>query len=194
MQSSPDYLRFRESHHAVARWFALGLTISEVARKTGYSRRRLHILLGDPSFQELIVSYHKDIDNNAQKDIDSFDELQTQARNLAESLLVERLLTSLEDGADPLPLSMLNKISQDRADRTGYSKHTRQTIEIGFADALDRAIERSNSVRLINVEARPVAPSVIHAPVRSEDVTAEPQPSPKAIAPSFAKVLSKRTI
>lgn len=183
--SAPAYLRFRESHHAIARWFAQGLTISKVADNTGYSRRRLHILLADPTFQELVASYHADLDAEVRKDLDIYRDLSTKNMIRAELVVQDHL----DDEENPPSLTMANKISQDRADRLGYGKNSTIKHEHTFADALDRAIERSARAKVINhipkqIEAQPdPVPRSAHA---ANDV---PEVEPR---PSIANVLKKR--
>lgn len=193
----PAFVRFRESHHAIARMFAKGLTVSKVSHETGYSRRRLHILLADPTFQELVVSYNAEEEQEAEH----YGQLQISARNLAEMLLVERLQAATEEDGEPVSISILNKISQDRADRTGYSKHNVVRHELGFSEQLERAIARSANAKVINhepkqIEARPSAVP-IPSPDRPQTAVAEPRlpPAPSTSpGPSIARVLQKRPL
>lgn len=187
--ASPAYVRFRESHHAVARWFAQGLTMSMVCERTGYTRRRLNLLLADPTFQDLVATYHAEIEERVRKDIDVYDDLQRRNMIRAEHLIADRL----DDEEEPLSVSILDRISQGRADRTGYSKHSTVKHEHSFADALDRAIERSGRAKVIDheppkqlavIEARP-PPDVNLAPASPTTVAAGPRPS-------FATILKNR--
>lgn len=189
---SYSFARFRESHHAVAREFAKGLTLSEVCRSTGYTRRRLKILLDDPTFQELITSYAVEFGNAVRQDFDAYDDLQRKNMLLAEQQITDRLDGALDEDGDPIPLHILDRISQSRADRTGYSKHSTVKHEHSFADALDKAIERSNKARVIDhvpaqIEARPL-PDATHQPPDVPTKGAEPL-LPK---PSFKRVLTKK--
>lgn len=174
----PAFVKFREAHHAIARMFAKGHTVSKVAHETGYSRRRLYMLLDDPTFQELVVHYN----NEEEADHDLYGRLQVSARNLAEMLLLERLQASTEEDGEPMSAMALNKISQDRADRTGYSKHTKQTVEHSFSDQLERAIARSNAAKLIDhvppkLEAQP-STGAVPSPDGPMPVVAELHHSP----------------
>ena len=152
LKGNPLYARFREAHHAVARMFASGMTISKVARESGYTRRRLHILLQDPSFQELVVEKSKSIDEKIEDAADRYAELAISNMLVAEAQLQEKLEAS-EDEGEYLPTRELLAITKDRADRFGYGpKSTRLTVNVDFASQLDRAIERTTKV----IEARPL--------------------------------------
>src|SRR5215472_15544802 len=60
MNAMPDIIdRFRFTHHTVAMMFAAGMTTQEIARRTGYTSRRLNLLWNDPTFQELIEHYKR---------------------------------------------------------------------------------------------------------------------------------------
>ena len=161
---SPVYLRFREQHHAVARYFASGMTISLVARNTGYSRRRLHLLLNDPAFQELIAEYSKSLDEKIEESVDAYAELAIGNMFRAEAQIREKFELS-EDEGELLPMRELLAIAKDRADRFGYGpKSLRVNVQVGFAEQLDRAIERSAKVKTI--EAQPLPPKVEGPPRR----------------------------
>src|SRR6516162_6898389 len=117
---SPAFVRFRESHHAVARWFASGATISKVAHDTGYTRRRLHILLQDPSFQELIAEYAKTLGEKIEEAQDQFADMAVSNLIRAEAQVQEHL-DAAEENDELLPMRELLAIVKDRADRFGYS-------------------------------------------------------------------------
>src|SRR5215467_6225029 len=59
--------RFRDSHHLMARLFASGLRVSEVAELTGYSISRVSIFHNDPAFQNLVASFRK-VEDEVAKD------------------------------------------------------------------------------------------------------------------------------
>lgn len=157
-----------------------------VCRQTGYSRHRLNILLADPTFQELIASYNAEFDEKVREDLDVYDELQRRNMIRSEMLISERL----ENEDEPPPLHILDRISQNRADRTGYGKNSTIKHEHSFAEALDKAIERSGKARVIEhvpsqIEAQPVP-----------QVPTRPHATPKAVEPhppkpSFKRVLTK---
>ena len=123
--------------------FAAGLSISKVSNDTGYSRRRLQILLTDPTFQDLIAEMNKVVDEKLVDQHDTYAEVAVANMLRAEYAVQDRL----EAEADEMPIRDLLAISKDRADRFGYSaKHVRVNVNLGFAEQLDRAISRSEKV------------------------------------------------
>lgn len=59
VSKTPPLKKLRESHHILARCVALGGSLAEISRLTGYSQSRISILKGDPAFAELVSFYHK---------------------------------------------------------------------------------------------------------------------------------------
>ena len=134
--------QYRDSHHRVAQMFAAGCTPSMIRRQTGISMRRLTLLSGDPSFKELIAQYSSRFVEKLEVAQDAY--LDTAIANMlrSEQQIADHLDQSEETG-ELLPINILDKISQGRADRFGYSKHSTMRVEHDFATALDKAIARS---------------------------------------------------
>src|ERR1700735_59196 len=57
----PAVQRFRDPHHRLARLLASGFCPSAGATQVGYSLARIYLLQADPSFQELVAAYRKDV-------------------------------------------------------------------------------------------------------------------------------------
>lgn len=162
LKPNASFVRFRESHHAIARMFATGMTISKVSRETGYTRRRLNILLSDPTFQELIATYAKSLEDKIEEGMDQFAEVHFGNMMFSARRLQERLAESEENG-EHLPVRDYLAIIKDGADRFGYgAKSTRLNVNVDVAMAMDKAIERSSKV----LEARPV-PAIASEPTPS---------------------------
>lgn len=141
--------QFRESHHAVARMVASGMTDMMIRRRTGYTGRLLKQLKETPAFQQLISDYKDEVFEKINADTDSFAELSIANMTAAERQIADKLAEADEQGL-LLPFNDLHKIVSDRADRFGYSKRVTNTnINVDIAVALDRAIERSGAVRQI---------------------------------------------
>lgn len=179
--------QYRESHHAIAMMFAADMTPSMIRQKTGRSLRRLNLLYNDPSFQELISVYRKRMVEKWDAAMDAYTDLGVSNMLRSESLIGDRLN---DDNADEIPLLTLSKISEGRADRFGYSKHSIHHHDHSFADLLDRAISRSNGVKQIEGQAV----EVVSTPESNlPKVLQESKPlrlnAHKASAPSFARVL-----
>jgi|SRR5215831_2176218 len=155
----PIIERFRFSHHNVAMMFAMGMTVQEISRKTGFTQRRLLILLDDPTFNELIDHYRNQ----------HLDRMLTALPNAIEDMdfvrvaTVRKMREAIEESdetGEPIGIPNLVRMHGEMADRTGYSKHTLKTVvNVSFAESLDRAIERSGKgpeLKLIEGEVQPM--------------------------------------
>lgn len=146
VKPSPSFLRFRDSHHAIAQMFAAGWTISKVSHETGMSRRRLHILLSDPSFRDLVHEYNSNHKDALEEHRDVFEGYWRGAMLLAAAEAYERV----SENADEMPMRELLAMIKDGADRFGYSAKTvRVNIDASFASRLDRAIEASDKAKIV---------------------------------------------
>src|SRR6266446_6393845 len=136
--------RFRDPHHRVARLFAAGLRVQEVADRSGYSYQRVHTLSTDPAFQELIAKYREKVDASFVANVDEFYEQATSNMRMAERQIAERLEAAEDEDGSPIPLKTLVDISGDRMDRFGYGKRqTNLNVNADFASLLEKAIARS---------------------------------------------------
>ena len=181
--------RFREHHHAIASMVAAGLTPAMIRRQTGISLHRLTLYMADPTFNELIAQKAKVVAERFDENIDQYLDLGMGNMIRSEALIAERLN---ED--EPIPLLTLDRISQGRADRFGYSKHSTMRVEHDFATMLDKAIARSGKGELKQIEAQ-AEPAVLNQPALPpppERAKAPHRPQPPAR--SFASVLKKRKI
>lgn len=181
--------RFREHHHAIASMVAAGLTPAMIRRQTGISLHRLTLYMADPTFNELIAQKAKVVAEKFDENIDQYLDLGMGNMIRSEALIAERLN---ED--EPIPLLTLDRISQGRADRFGYSKHSTMRVEHDFATMLDKAIARSGKGELKQIEAQ-AEPAVLNQPALPpppERAKAPHRPQPPAR--SFASVLKKRKI
>lgn len=134
--------RFRDSHHRMARLFASGLRVREVAELTGYSLSRVSIFHSSPAFQELIAQKRGIEDEIARDEITAYNQLILSNGLKAERKLADKL--DDDDDSEELSVRELISIARDAADRVGLSKRTVQTnYDVNFADLLDRAIKRS---------------------------------------------------
>lgn len=170
---------YRESHHRIAELVALGWEGWKIRRELGISQRRLTLLLSDPTFQELVAVKGKIIEQKIEKQMDLYAE--TAVANMLQSELAVQ--DAIEEHFDPdgqkISISMLNKLSQDRADRFGYSKNQTLKVEHDFASSLDRAIARSGVKQL-------PAPEVIEGEV-TEMAQADGADPPVTTSPSEPK-------
>lgn len=153
--------RFRDSHHRMARLFASGMRVKEVAELTGYSLSRVSIFHSSPAFQELIAQKRGVEDEIARDEITQYNQLILLNGLKAERKLADKL--DDDDESEELSVRELISISRDAADRVGLSKRTVSTnLDINFADLLDRAIKRSEmplsgDLKLVEASSAPAA-------------------------------------
>ncbi len=137
----------------VARLFAMGLRPGEVATETGYSLGRVSTLSGDPAFQELIAHYRGLVNDAFADRQDEYFQTISANRTIAARLINDKLS---EVEPEDVSFRELVLIHSDAADRTGYPKRTvALNVNADFASLLDRAIQRSQSAKLIEGSAPP---------------------------------------
>lgn len=144
----------RDTHHMMARLFAIGFRKSEIAKMAGFSYGRMQTIEASPAFRELVALYRADVQGSWKDTVDSYWELATHNMMMAERMLHERLQDADETGEYPSIRELLS-ISSDRADRFGYPK-TAMNVNLNHdvAAKLDRAIERSG--KTIDGEAKAI--------------------------------------
>lgn len=148
---TPVIKRYRDSHHQMARLFAMGLRVSEVAAEMGYSISRVSVHYNNPIFKELVAQYSGINDEVTRDSISAYNALILSNGMKAERKIADKLD---DDENDELSIRELLSIARDAADRVGLSKRSIQTnISVDFAATLDRCIDRS---RLAKLQAAPV--------------------------------------
>lgn len=176
--------RFRDSHHRMARLFASGLRVGEVATLTGYSVSRVSLFHSSPAFQDLIAE-KRQIEEEIHRDsITAYNALILSNGLKAERKIADKL--DDDDEAEEMSVRELLGIARDAADRVGLSKRSINfNINQDFAALLDRAIERtaevlprSGDLKLVgtssSVPAAPVTPD------RGPSLASRNNPSPSA--------------
>lgn len=139
----PALIRIRESHHAVARALAEGLTNAEVSIRTGYSASRISILKRDPAFVELTEAYAMGVKAE-------FELAQTLARGVTMTALQE-IQERLEDDSDQeISLGQLTDIIDTTAKVAGLTGQPNKTTVTLMSESmtvkLNRARERAGLV------------------------------------------------
>ena len=171
--------RLRDSHHAAARYFALGHANHEVAAITGYTEARLSILQGDPTFKELVEFYRA---NGNAKVAELRDRMLTVGLD-ALSVIQDRL----DENPEEFKNTELRELARDMADRTGNgpqssSVNVNLNGELSDAMALARqrvARKRAERDAAMRGEALDVTPSAegaggsTSAPISSSPITIE---------------------
>lgn len=139
---APSVKRFRDSHHMLARLFAIGMRPGAVAERVGYSIARVSTISGDPAFQELVESYRASVDEKWKESVDEYFDLAISNRIISARLINDKLT---EAEPDDISMRELVMVHSDMADRTGYPKRTvAVNVNVDFAAQLDRAIKRSS--------------------------------------------------
>lgn len=144
--AKPALQKLRDSHHAVARLLASGLTNIDVAARTGYSLTSIVNLKQAPAMVELIARYRAELNESWHKSADAYHELIYSNQMKAERQICDKL-DEADDAGELLPTRELLAIARDAADRTGYGKRsTNVNVNIDFAAKLEAAIRRSGKV------------------------------------------------
>jgi len=137
--------RFRDSHHLMARLFASGMRVKEVAEFTGYSISRVSLYHSAPAFQELIAEKRKVVEEVFKDRLTVLNDMILSNGMKAERKLSDKL--DDDDEIEEMSVRELVSIARDAADRVGLSKRTVQTnVNVDFAAMLDRAIARSSQL------------------------------------------------
>jgi hypothetical protein len=188
---------YRTHHHAIAQLIAFGFTDQMIRKRTGVSYRSLVIYRNDPSFTELITHYSKRRDEQFDTNIDPYRDLSYENMMSGEYTVQEHFERARDTG-ELVPLAIANKISQDRADRLGYSKHSVVQHNHDFASQLDKAITRSKTVLIEGYVEEPPshettpAPQETVLPLPQPRTPAEPSPPPSIASVQRMEIMKRR--
>jgi hypothetical protein len=129
----------------MARLFAMGLRVSQVAAEMGYSITRVSVHYNNPIFKELVAQYGKVRDEETRDSIAAYNALILSNGMKAERKIADKLD---DDENDELSIRELLSITRDAADRVGLSKRSIQTnISVDFAAMLDKALDRTHRAK-----------------------------------------------
>lgn len=140
--TAPPIKRLRDRHHALARNLASGMKPGDAAIICGYDPSRVSILLGDPTFRNLVDHYRESVDAQY---VQLHETLSGMSLDAA-LILRERM----EDDPDKIKVDQLIDVIKTGADRTGYGPSTKQdvNINVNLADRLQEARKRVASRQL----------------------------------------------
>ena len=133
--------RLHDSHHTLARLVAEGVAHMEISLITGYAISRISILLGDPSFAEL-VEFYRGAKREAVADVE------LRMKHLLVDTIQE-MHERLQDDPESVSYDELQKNAKLLADRTGFgpTSKVQQTIaHVGFAERLAATRDRMKLV------------------------------------------------
>jgi hypothetical protein len=151
----PVVQRLRDPHHHLARLIASGLRPNDAALQSGYSLARVYTLAADPSFQNLVAEYRKDVHEAYVSGEEERYKTATQVNLKALRHINEHFDKADEEG-ELIPIGRALQVFSDTADRTGLVKKSVQAnINVDFAARLEKAIRKSGQVRTINGRANP---------------------------------------
>jgi hypothetical protein len=152
----PTIAKIRESHHALARALASGISDTEAGLSTGYSSSRISILRSDPAFQELLAAYTREADGLR---------LAVQADGVAKMYAlhadaVEEIHDRLRENPDGIETKDLLDVVKATADRTGLgptvkSVNTHITVTADRLIAARKRLEALDAPRVIEERAQP---------------------------------------
>ena len=153
----PAVQRFRDPHHRLARLLASGLRPAEAATQVGYSLARIYLLQADPSFQELVAAYRKDVQSAYVSAEEERFRMATEV-NLKALRHVNEHFDKADEEGELVPLQRALAVFADTSDRVGLSKKsTNVNINVDFAAKLEAARSRSANARLVG-ETRSTTP------------------------------------
>lgn len=139
VQKSPPIKRLRDSHHALARVLATGVTEHEAALVTGYSASRISILKADPQFQELLEFYRT-------SGTELVADLRLRMANMGLDALAE-LSDRLNENPEDFSSALLKDLVREMADRTGHAPQRGPTsvtqVNVNLGERMARARERA---------------------------------------------------
>lgn len=145
VQTPQPLNKLRDSHHALARTLATGISEHEASLVTGYSASRISILKNDPQFQQLMEFYRQ-----------SGTELAVDMRSRMFNLgidAIEELHDRLHTRPDDMSSALLKDIAKDMADRTGHapkaapSGNNTVNINVNLTDRMNEARARVDAMR-----------------------------------------------
>jgi hypothetical protein len=135
---STTLVRLRDSHHALARNLAHGMSVPDASLATGYSIPRIHILLRDPAFRELMAHYR---DRTREAVLDMEQRFLGVAADAAQEIR-ERLETAPET-VDNDTLLDIFKVMADRAGFAPVSRSVSKNYNFNIGERLDARKRRS---------------------------------------------------
>jgi len=120
----PSLKKIRDSHHALARTLASGISNIDASRITGFDQTYISIMKADPAFQELL-SFYEDHDEVKQAD------LRERMTLIALDVSAE-IRDRLHNDPDAFSHSEMRQLLTALADRVGFgpSSTVHQTLDI----------------------------------------------------------------
>jgi hypothetical protein len=149
---APAVLRFRDAHHRLARYLALGLRDYEVSAVTGYSLSRISILKSDPAFENLISIYRQSPIGDHGEVRDLMEERKIKSERVQVHFLDQVLDKADNNGpVEVAEVRIAMDMNSDANDRIGHSKRSAQlNVNLDLASRISAGRSRA---KLIEGEA-----------------------------------------
>lgn len=133
--------KLTDSHHALARCLAAGMSNAEVSAITGYTPSRISVLGDSPLFAELVEHYRKGEDG-------ALADFQARALNVGLTALDE-LKDRLENEPEKIGTATIIEAVKALADRTGHgpsSKTTNVNLNVSLAERVAEGRRRAQGL------------------------------------------------
>lgn len=130
--------KLRDSHHALARALAGGMSCGEASIATGYTPSRISVLSSDPTFKELVSFYQKNEEL-------ALADLHSRMSDVALDAVVE-IRDRLDEAPESFSNDELRRVAETFADRTGHAPVSRSVtahIHADISSRLETARRRS---------------------------------------------------
>src|SRR5215471_4682827 len=158
---APALKRIRDSHHALARIVASGVSNVEASNITGFDSTYISILKGDPTFNELLAFYKE---NEATIQAELRDRMVTMALDVGQELR-DRVLHTPES----IEFNDLRNLFKDLADRTGHGSSQTINQNLNVADEMTYVQRRRLLEALNAIESREGSGEIIEGTASSAE-------------------------
>jgi len=158
---APALKRIRDSHHALARVVASGVSNVEASNITGFDSTYISILKGDPTFNELLAFYKE---NEATIQAELRDRMVTMALDVGQELR-DRVLHTPES----IEFNDLRNLFKDLADRTGHGSSQTINQNLNVADEMTYVQRRRLLEALNAIESREGSGEIIEGTASSAE-------------------------
>jgi hypothetical protein len=173
---APTIQVLRATHHQAARLIARGLSYQQVAREVGRTSQRISDLMRDPTFQELVVYYEKQVEETVLEESIEFGGIVKDVARLALEEIQERLDDPVK--RSQIPVGELRQLAGDALSRTVLPQKTavpvtqapvKITFNMGNRDLRFHDAERSDILDIDSNEQADGFGEPAEAPSESKD-------------------------
>jgi hypothetical protein len=157
--------KLRDSHHALARALATGMSNIEAGRITGFDNGYISILKSDPAFQELLAFYEKH---------DSVQQADLRERMTLIALDVsQEIRDRLHNEPETFGINELRQLLTNLADRVGYGPSSTVHATVDVTENLSYSDQKALADALREIERRAAEQVIEHRSEEKVSATAE---------------------